>query len=131
MNKTDVYVVSYLGIYEHNIDTFHTLTVPKVCWSLEEAQEDMKAMARKGLTHLGFEMDGDSEEAILNRDRFERVYTLPVFKDANEMKFDALWFPHPGIEELWESERFIIEILPSTIDIKAGSCYNNLCINIS
>lgn len=122
MNKANVYVVSYLDIYEHNIGTFRTLTAPKVCWSLEEAQEEMKAMARKGLADLEFEMDGDSEEAILNRDRFERVFTLSVFKDANEMKFDALWFPHPDIDELWESERFIIEILPSTINIKDGSC---------
>lgn len=122
MNKANVYVVSYLDIYEHNIGTFRTLTAPKVCWSLEEAQEEMKAMARKGLADLEFEMDGDSEEAILNRDRFERVFTMSVFKDANEMKFDALWFPHPDIDELWESERFIIEILPSTINIKAGGC---------
>jgi hypothetical protein len=58
------------------------------------------------------------EEAILNRDRFERVFTMPVYEDANQMKFDAMWFPHPDIEELWDSERFIIEILPSTIDLK-------------
>jgi hypothetical protein len=118
MSKTDVYVVTHLDIYEHNMGTYRTLTAPKVCWSLEEAQEEMRAMAKQCLADLDFEMDDDSEEAILNRDRFEKVFTMPVFKDANEMKFDAMWFPHPDIEELWDSERFIIEILPSSIDLK-------------
>lgn len=118
MSKTNVYVVTHLDIYEHNMGTFRTLTAPKVCWSLEEAQEEMKALARKGLAALDFEMDGDSEEAVLNRDRFEKVFTMPAFKEANGMKFDVMWFPHPDIEELWESERFIIEILPSAIDLK-------------
>lgn len=124
MSKTDVYVISYLDIYEHNMGTYRTLTTPKVCWSLEEAQEEMKVMARKGLVDLGFEMDGDSEEAILNRDRFEKVFALPVFNDNNKMKFDVMWFPHPDIDDLWDpsfepwdSDRFIIEILPSTIDL--------------
>jgi hypothetical protein len=118
MSKTDVYVVTHLDIYEHNMGTYRTLTAPKVCWSLEEAQEEMRALAKQCLADLDFEMDDDSEEAILNRDRFEKVFTMPVFEDANGMKFDAMWFPHPDIEELWDSERFIIEILPSSIDLK-------------
>ena len=119
MSKTNIYVVTHLDIYEHNAGTFRTLTAPKVCWSLEEAQEEMKALAIKDLAALDFEMDGDSEEAVLNRDRFEKVFTMPAFKEANGMKFDVMWFPHPDIEELWDySERFIIEILPSAIDLK-------------
>ena len=70
----------------------------------------MKALARKGLAALDFEMDGDSEEAVLNCGRFEKVFTMPAFKEANGMKFDVMWFPHPDIEDLWDSERFIIEI---------------------
>lgn len=62
--------------------------------------------------------DGDSEEAVLNRDRFEKVFATPAFKETNGMKFDVMWFPHPDIEELWDSERFIIEILSSTIELK-------------
>lgn len=118
MSKTVVYVVSKLEICEHNMGTFRTLSAPEVCGSLEEALVEMKALARKGLVALGYEMDGASEEAILNRDRFEKVFTMPVFTDANGMKFDAMWFPHPDIEELYDSDRFIIEILPSTIEIK-------------
>lgn len=118
MSKTVVYVVSKLEICEHNMGTFRTLSAPKVCWSLEEAQEEMKTLARKGLADLGFEMDGDSEEAILNRDRFEKVFAMSIIENANKVKFDVLWFPHPDIEELRDSDRFIIEVLSSTIEIK-------------
>ena len=107
MSKTNVYVVTHLDIYEHNVGTFSTLTAPKVCWSLEEAQEEMKALARKGLAALDFEMDGDSEEAVLNCGRFEKVFTMPAFKEANGMKFGrpVIKAPpnFPEIVEKWEN----------------------------
>lgn len=116
MNKTNVFVVSHTTICEHNLGTLRTLTAPKVCWTLEEAQAEMKALAKRCLDELGYEMFGNIGEVELNCDRLERAFQSKAFKEANEMKFDAMWFPHPDIDELWDSDRFIIEILPSTIE---------------
>ena len=112
MNKKDVYVVSLLNIYEHNMGTYSTLTAPMVCLSIEEAQKAMKTLAKeKMVNELDFEMDGNSEEAVLNRKRFEQVFENP----EADMMFDVMWFPHPDINDVWDN-RFVIKILPSTID---------------
>ena len=111
MSKKDVYVVSLLDIYEHNMGTYRTLTEPMVCLSIEEAQKVMKTLAKeKMINELDFEMDGNSEEAVLNSKRFEQVFE----KLEADMTFDVMWFPHPDINDVWDN-RFVIKILPSTI----------------
>lgn len=112
MNKKNVYVVSHTDIYEHNMSTIRELTAPKICWTLEEAQDEMKAMAKKGLINFGFTMDGDSEEAVLNRKEFEKIFTIAAFKEADKMKFNSMWF----VDDICY-DQFIIEILPSYIDL--------------
>lgn len=114
MNKKTVYVVSHTDIYEQHdpMGTIRELTAPKICWTLEEAQDEMKAMARKGLIKFGFEMDGDSEEAVLNRKEFEKIFTIAAFKEADKMKFNSMWF----VDDICY-DQFIIEILPSSIDL--------------
>ena len=112
------YSIVVTDLYEHNMGTMETRTCAGVFVDKERATSKMQAIAIKKFEDLDFPMTDGSEEAATNLSVLCNSWNSKnahVSKGNEWNYFNALNVPLEDIEELWDNERFYIEILEADL----------------
>lgn len=112
------YSIVVTDLYEHNMGTMETRTCAGVFVDKERATSKMQAIAIKKFEDLDFPMTDGSEEAATNLSVLCNSWNRKSAKidKANDWNyFNAMNVPLEYIDDLWDSERFCIEILEADL----------------
>lgn len=112
------YSIVVTDLYEHNMGTMETRTCAGVFVDKERATSKMQAIAIKKFEDLDFPMTDGSEEAATNLSVLCNSWnrkSKQVDKANDWNYFNAMNVPLEYIDDLWDSERFYIEILEADL----------------
>ena len=114
-----VYTVIVTDLYEHNMGTMETRKCLGVYIDIESAVFYMHKEAIKKLEELDFPMTGDSNEAKEHMAILHKSWIGALRKGVSKANswnyFNVMNVDLPEIDELWDSERFYIEIFETDL----------------